>query len=55
MTFEEFIVAVLKGNPMIPSEEMKQLCRKAINSRKNNRGIHEWARTLANDVKDATD
>ena len=54
-SFNKLFDSVRAGQALIPSEGVRLLARKALQSQKERVDIDSWAQNLANDVKDAND
>ena len=54
-SFNKLFDSARAGQTLIPSEGVRLLARKALQSQKEGVDIDSWARNLANDVKDAND
>jgi hypothetical protein len=52
---EELIAAVRAGRPLVRSEELRALARRALAANREPADIDAWAGQLARDVADATD
>lgn len=54
-SFNNLFDSVRAGEALIPSEEIRALARRALESQKANEEIEPWAQKLAADIKDADD
>lgn len=54
-SFSKLFDFVRAGQTLIPSEGIRLLARKALESQKEDMDIDSWARNLASDIKDAND
>lgn len=54
-SFNRLFDSVRAGQSLIPSEDVRLLAQKALQSQMESVDIDSWARKLANDIKDAKD
>ncbi len=54
-SFNKLFDSVRAGQRLMPSEGVRLLAQKALQSQKESVDIDSWARKLANDIKDAND